>query len=111
MNTGIGKATHLDPDALRLPQDWEVIDDVCIADPDGWNRQDFAASWSKPIDYKEWQVRAMGSTVALGLRTWKPVVPEMGVCWSRTCRARHAKTDKCTVPARNAEEYLASYPE
>jgi hypothetical protein len=59
--------------AVRLPAEWEIVDDVAIIDPDGWDRRNYDESWNTPIDYEEWKVRMWRSTIASGLRQWKAV--------------------------------------
>lgn len=97
---GHGYPATADQSVMKLPQDWEVIDDTAIMDADGWDRQNYAVSWLTPITYAEWKQRAARSTSVGGLRTWKPIIPEMGVCLNRQCKARHPKTANCEEPRR-----------
>ena len=61
-----------------LPAEWEVIEDVAIMDPDGWDRRDFAKSWAEPLDHDEWLRRMATSTIAVGgiSAGWKRYDPE-----------------------------------
>jgi len=56
---------------LKLPSEWEVVDDIAVMDPDGWDRKNFKESWNTPIDYNEWSRRMARSTCARPLRMWK----------------------------------------
>jgi len=58
---------------LKLPAEWEVIDDVAVMDPDGWDRKNYDASWNTPINRDEWNQRMRVSTCARPLRMWKKV--------------------------------------
>ena len=58
---------------LKLPAEWEVIDDVAVMDPDGWDRKNYDESWNTPICREEWILRMRQSTVARPLRSWKKV--------------------------------------
>ncbi|BCW61897.1 hypothetical protein [Arthrobacter sp. StoSoilB22] len=60
-----------DPEEKRLPAEWEVVDDIAIMDPDGWDRKNFQESWNTPITYDDWRSRMIRCTVARPLREWK----------------------------------------
>ena len=47
----------------RSSQEWQDASPFIVQDPDGWNREDFAASWAEPITEDEFNNRAMLSTL------------------------------------------------
>ena len=47
------------------PSEWVDLTGVVILDPDGWDRQNMAASWTERITIDEFKVRASRSTIDL----------------------------------------------
>lgn len=43
--------------------EWSDLLGLVIADPDGWDRRNFQASWTEPITIDEFKSRAGQSTV------------------------------------------------
>lgn len=53
---------------LLTPDEWLKRPEFCgveILDPDGWDRSDFAASWSEEISQAEMERRMLSSTVRI----------------------------------------------
>ena len=48
---------------VRSSQVWADLTGVVVLDPDGWDRSNFAASWSEPITLEEFRSRVYISTV------------------------------------------------
>lgn len=48
---------------LRSSQVWADLTGIVIYDPDGWDRQNYEASWAEPISLAEFKRRVWMSTV------------------------------------------------
>ena len=53
---------------LKPSSEWSVLKGVLVMDPDGWDRQNFEASWAEEITEYEFENRMMRSTVLLGVQ-------------------------------------------
>lgn len=48
---------------LRSSAEWqELVPDLIVRDPVGWDRSNFAASWAEPITVEEYRYRVWQST-------------------------------------------------
>jgi len=54
---------HCTPGVKKRSSEWELEDAFVILDPDGWDRQNFEASWREPISWAEYESRRDRSTV------------------------------------------------
>jgi hypothetical protein len=50
-------------DVLHTPAEWEVILDVKVLDPDGWDRRNFREDWAKPLTRAEFRSKLFISTM------------------------------------------------
>ena len=59
----IDKARDLSKSYTAVPNEWEIILGITVLDPDGWDRQNFAEDWGKPLSYDEFWAKAGMSTI------------------------------------------------
>ncbi len=48
---------------LHTPDEWSILLDVFIVDPDGWDRTNFDEDWARPLTRGEFVRKAAMSTI------------------------------------------------
>jgi len=77
----------------KTPSEWEVIRKIRVLDPDGWDRQNFAESWSTPItEYDFWR-RAAESTIENMRSVVATAICVAYGCNEMVCPEREAKNE------------------
>jgi hypothetical protein len=56
---------------IRLTSsEWEIVFDVLVVDPDGWDRSNLADSWAELIEEGEFKARLMNSSIVSPRDAW-----------------------------------------